>query len=238
MLRPSRPMIRPFRSSLGEIDHRDGRLDGMLGGASLDGVDDDVAGPHLGRLARLGLDALDHVGGVAPGVGLDLAEQQFLGLVGGQAGDALQFALLLGEQLLAPRRGGGGRLLPVAQRLLARLVLLVNLVGGGQAGDDLLFLLGDGLFDAGHLAASLLGEPVGLHHNLVGLLLGGEQRLLLLRFGLALGLADQPAGILIGPADRFGGNPLACGHPVEEDGKGRGNGNGGGKQRGKCSRHI
>jgi hypothetical protein len=99
-------MIRPFMSSLGQVDDRDRRFDGVVGGAALDGVGDDLRRALRGGLARLGLEALDQVGGVAPRVGLDLLEQQLARLVGGQARDALQLALPIGQQLLG--RGGGG----------------------------------------------------------------------------------------------------------------------------------
>ena len=92
-----------------QIDDRDGGLDGVLGGAALDGVGDDLLGADGGGLARLGLEPLDEVGGVAARVGFDLLEQQLARLVGGQAGDALQLALPLGDQLVGAELRGGGR---------------------------------------------------------------------------------------------------------------------------------
>ena len=92
MLRPSRPMMRPFMSSLGR--------------STTDTVVSIACSAALrwmasvticlarggGRFAGLGLETLDQVRGVAPGVGLDLPEQQVLGLVGRQARHPLQFA--------------------------------------------------------------------------------------------------------------------------------------------------
>ena len=54
----------------------------------------------LGRLARFGVEPLEQVRRVVPRLAFDLLEQQLLGFVGGQAGDALELVLLLGDQLL------------------------------------------------------------------------------------------------------------------------------------------
>ena len=82
----------------------------MLGGAALDGFGDVLLGLVGGGLARLRIEPLEQVGGVVPGVGLDLLEQQLLGFVRRQAGDALELVLLLGDQLLVLGRGGFGLL--------------------------------------------------------------------------------------------------------------------------------
>ena len=108
-----------------QVDDRDGGFDGVLGGAALDGVGDVLLGAVGGGLARLGVEPLDQVGGVVPRVGLDLLEQQLARLVGGQAGDALQLVLLVGDELLdcawrRPRRASRGR----ATACVARAQLL------------------------------------------------------------------------------------------------------------------
>jgi hypothetical protein len=82
----------------GQIDHRHGRLDGVFGGAALDGLRHDLPRPGARRLARLGLEPLDEVRGIAARVGLELLEQPLARLVGGQRGDTLEFALLVGHQ--------------------------------------------------------------------------------------------------------------------------------------------
>ena len=56
MLRPSRPMIRPFISSLGRWTTRDRVLGGVIGGDPLHGGDDDVARLLAGLVAGLALD--------------------------------------------------------------------------------------------------------------------------------------------------------------------------------------
>ena len=91
-----------------QIDDRDGGLDGVLGGAALDGLGDVCLRAIDGRLARLGVEALQQVRGVVPRVGFDLPDQQLLRFVGGQARDALELVLLLRDELLVAcgRRGG------------------------------------------------------------------------------------------------------------------------------------
>ena len=78
-----------------QIDDRDGRLDRVLGAAALDGFGDVLLGAVDRRLARFGVEPLQQVRRVVARVALDLLEQQLLGLVGGQAGDAFELVLLL-----------------------------------------------------------------------------------------------------------------------------------------------
>ena len=56
-----------------QVDHRYGGLDGVLGGAALNGVGDDLLRPHRGGFTRLCFQPLDEVCGVAPGVALRCA---------------------------------------------------------------------------------------------------------------------------------------------------------------------
>ena len=60
MLRPSRPMIRPFMSSDGKLDERDGRLGRMARGDPLEGVGDEVPRAALRLRLRLLLDRPHH----------------------------------------------------------------------------------------------------------------------------------------------------------------------------------
>lgn len=70
----------------------------MFGRAALDGLRHNLPCPGARRLARLGLEPLDEVRGIAARVGLELLEQPLARLVGGQRGDTLEFALLVGHQ--------------------------------------------------------------------------------------------------------------------------------------------
>ena len=86
-----------------QVDHRNRGLDGVVGGAALDRLCDDVLRLVGGCLARFVLQPLDQVGGIAPRVRFELSDKQVLCLVGGHAGDALELGLGLLGQLLATR---------------------------------------------------------------------------------------------------------------------------------------
>ena len=205
-----------------QIDDRHGRFDGVLGGAALDGLGDVVLGAVDGRFARLGVEPLQQVGGVVARLALDLLDQQLLGLVGGQAGDALELVLLLGDELLVlprprrPRPSRGRRRVrsrapssfssrsSVAWRSASDASRRVSVCSSG-----------------GGLLALLAGLALGLEQQLVRLFLGLEQRLLLAGLGVALGVLDEPGGLFLGAADRLGGDALAVGDPDGEHTAGR-----------------
>ncbi len=65
--------------------------------------------------------------------------------------------------------------------------------------------------------------PLGVHQDLVGFLLGFENRFLLAGFRIPLRVLDDAERLFFGPADGFSGNAPAVGDP---DGK-----NGGGHHR-------
>ena len=205
-----------------QIDDRDGRLDGVLGGAALDGLGDVLLGAVGGGLARFGVEALEQVRGVVPRVALDLLEQQLLGLVGGQAGDAFELVLLRARRAARtwPRRpppSSRARRPPCraprssfSSRSIARLALGRATPRGGQR-----------LLERGGLLALLARLPLGLDQQLVRLLLGLEQRFLLAGFGVALGVLDDAERLFFGAADGLGGDALAVGDPHGEHGAGR-----------------
>ena len=100
MLRPSRPMMRPLRSSLGRST-TDTVVSIACSAALRWMASVMILLRAVGRrLARFGVEPLDQVGGVVPRIAFDLLEQQLACLVGGQAGDPLELALLLGDELL------------------------------------------------------------------------------------------------------------------------------------------
>ncbi len=108
-----------------QVDDRDRGLDGVLGGAALNGFGDVLARFRGGLLARLGIEPLDEIGGIAPRVGLDVLQQQVFGLFGRQARQPFELVLLCGDQLLVFRGGRGGALLALGDRLRLRLQLLL-----------------------------------------------------------------------------------------------------------------
>ena len=94
MLRPSRPMIRPFISSLGSSTSRVVLSPGVLSRKPLHRHREDVPRPALGLVSRLALDLLQPQRGLMAGLLLDVRYQDLLCLRGAQARDPLQLAPL------------------------------------------------------------------------------------------------------------------------------------------------
>ena len=66
----------------------------------------------------------------------------------------------------------------------------------------------------------LARDALGFGAQLVRLFLGLEQRFLLAGLGVALGVLHDAQRLLFGAADGLGGDALAVGDPVGEDGGG------------------
>ena len=201
-----------------QIDHRHRRFDRVLGGAALDRFGDVVLGAVGRRFARFGVEALQQVRGVVARVAFDLLEQQLLGLVGGQAGDAFELVLLLRDEPLV--LGGGGRRRPFAlgQAALARRAAPSRAARRRSgARPAAMSRRRQRLLERRGGLADLRGLPLGLDQQLVGLLLGVEERFLLPAFGVALGVLERPQRLLFGAADGFGGDALAVRDPDGED---------------------
>ena len=212
-----------------QIDDRDGRFDGVFGAAALDRFGDVLLGAVDGRLARLGVEPLQQVGGVVPRVAFDLLDQQLLRFVGGQAGDALELVLLLGDEPLVfrrRRRASSSRARRAARSRLLELLLepIDRRLPLGQRR----LAAGQRLLERRRLLAVLPRLALGLHQDLVRLLLGVEQRFLLARLGVALGVLDDAERLFLGAADGFGGDALAVGHPDREHRRGGDDGHDGG----------
>ena len=168
-----------------------------------------------GRLARFGVEPLQQVGGIVPGVALDLLEQQLLGFVGGQAGDPLELVLLLRRRAVRIRGGRFGAF--SRSRALARGVqLFLEPLDAACRSASWRLAPRQRLFERLRLLALLPRLAFGLRQDLVRLLLGVEQRFLLARFGVALGVLDDAERLLLGAADGFGGDALAVGDPDGE----------------------
>ena len=80
---------------------------------------------------------------------------------------------------------------------------------------------GERLLEALGLLTVLARLPLGLDRDLVRLFLGVEQRFLLARLGVALGVPDDAQRLFFGAADGFGGDALAVGDPDGEHRGGR-----------------
>ena len=193
----------------------------MVGGAALDGQGDLLPGVGLRLLLVAGLDLLELQGLLVGDVVLQLLNEIPLGLLGGQAGYALQqlqLAVLQPVQLhLLPLQLGdpGGDVLLLALQVLQLAVQVLLL--GIQA---VLLTL--------DLIAAVLDLLVELPAGLEDLLLGLHGGLPLLALGGLDGVVDDPAGLLLGGADLpLGGGlaPLVAGHrPDGETEQSDGNG--------------
>ncbi len=204
-----------------EIDDRHGRLDRGVGGAALDGVGDDVLRAGGGGFAGFRLETLDEVGGVAPRVRFDLFQEQLARLVGGEARDALQLALAVGENLLAADGRGVGARLGVGGRGMARPQVALERLGGRQAVGECARLVGQALIEAGDL---LLARPrlrVGVRDEGVRAFARFEQRFLLEGFGFAARLLPHVGGVLFGAPDDLGREALAARDPPQDAGERR-----------------
>ena len=162
---------------VGQRHHGDRALGHLVGGVALDGRGDDVAGAPVGLGLGLGLDLADAARRVLLHLGLDLLQQEFLGLRLGEGRDPLQLLRLLLLQGL-----------DVRPKLLDLLLLRAD---GALAPFDALHLVVQVLFAL--LQAALLAlqlgaalAVLGLHGGPLaqGLVFGLQQHLALLGLGL------------------------------------------------------
>ena len=210
MLRPSRPMMRPFRSSLGRSTTE--TVVSIACSAALRWMASAMicCARTRGRLARLGLEPLDEVGGVAPRVGLDLLQRA----------------------ARAPRRRSGRR--PAAARAADRPPAARRAAAAAAAASALrasacsrarrscssAVAVASRSASARVLSASVCSRR-RISWRRCALLrsaLGGsrapfpcalERRFLAQRLGVALGLAQDALGLALRAADGLGGDPAA-----------------------------
>ena len=182
----------------GQIDHRHRGLDGVVGGQPLDGGGQDFLGLLARGLPRLLLQPHADELRLAAGLVFHLGEQLALGLLGGEAGDRLELAPLLLERGAEPALG-----LRVAALAVDQALVLVGVLG--QPALELLELAGDLFFLGEHPLLDRLDVPLApaglvlerrarLQHGFARLQLGRA----LARFGLALGVLDDPLGVALG----------------------------------------
>ena len=213
MLRPSRPMIRPFRSSLGRSTTD--TVVSIACSAALRWIACVMICLALAfapsrasassRLTRLAASRLASV--------FDLPKQDIFGFVRRQAGDPLKLTLVLRDELLVPREGGRCCLLSLGHGSLTGSQLRVHLSSGGLTCGDGLRVLGQLLLECRDLLAPVAHLVIGLQQQLMSLLFGGQQHFLVLGFGLALGIPQDPLSVLRGSADGLGDDSLADGDP-------------------------
>ena len=207
----------PLQIVARQIHDRHRGLRGVLGGAALDGLGDVLARLRSRLLARLCVEALHQIRGVAPRVGFDVLQQEVFGFFGRQPRQALELVLLRGDELLVfRRRRRTCCFLTFGDGLRLRLQLLLLALGGRHLVAEGRFPAPQLLFGVRQLLGLFAGDPLGLGAHLVRFFLGLEQRLLLAGFGVALGVLHDAQRLLFRAADGLGGDALAIGDPVGE----------------------
>ena len=196
MFRPSRPMIRPFISSLGRS------TTDTAASATYSEAIRQMARPMI-CLARSSpvscgdvLDALDHRGGVQLCLLLQRLHQLGLGLLRRQAGHHFQFPLRLGDHLGPVRFLLAHRLIPAAQLLFPAGQLAFAPVHDLQLPIQNLLPLIQSFLDVLDLLPSRPRLLLELRPGLQRLALDLELRLLAIRLDLPLRLADDPLRLL------------------------------------------
>src|SRR5262249_11487386 len=142
-----------------------------------------------------------------------LFDEQLLRLLGGQARDTLQLALLRDDELLELRRRGGGRLLLVGDRAVARGAILLEALGVTLPLPELGVAREGRLLRGGRPVALLARLPCGLHEVLVRLLLRLEERLFFPGFRVAFRVLDDAERLFFGAPDRLRRDAFAVGDP-------------------------
>ncbi len=198
MFRPSRPMMRPFISSLGsatddtEISEVCSEAIRCTASATI------FCASRSAFFFALLADLAQPIGRVCFGLALQSRDQLDLGLGCGHSGERLQSAPLVGDELLQFLLAPLDRLLLATEVAGAPAEFAVTLVEEV----DLLLELVLALVDAPFLALDLFAPVPRLDlpglAELDQLFLPGEHRALAQRLGLALGVADDALGQLLG----------------------------------------
>jgi hypothetical protein len=100
----------------------------------------------------------------------------------------------------------------------SRAQVLIELVAGRNPLGQGARLVAQRLFERADLLTSIAGQVFGRRDDLVGFFLGLEQRFLLPGFRVALGVAHDSGGLLLGASDGFGGDAPAVREPIGENG--------------------
>src|SRR5580765_6381111 len=185
MLRPSRPMIRPFMSSLGRSTTV--TVVSMVWSAALRWIAC-VTMPRARSAACSRASASMRLARVAAS---PLARDERIGL----------------------RRALRGRVLARGDGVLAAAERLVSLVERLRLLEQRRLALHEQLLHPRDLLAMVARELLGLDAQLVRALAGLDERFLAPGVRVPLGVAHDPRGLLFGLADRLGGDALAVGNP-------------------------
>ena len=178
----------------GNVDGGDGDLAGLIGGATLDGGRDDLAGGLVGLVADAHLGLAQDLRLLADGLGADAGEQFVMGIVLGEAGDALELGSLAGGEVVQIALALVELALEARELMLALVERLVAMVEG-------LLALHDAVLERLELLLALLLLSLGRGLEGDDLLLRGEHRLLASGLGIARGLGGDALGGPVGLVD-------------------------------------
>ena len=179
---------------VGQRHHRDCGLGNLIGSHPLNGVRNHIAGTLIGFALELGLKFRQLNGLFVLQLGAEAVEQVFLGLILGEAGQALQQLILAFFQCLNIRDAGIGVLVLLAEGLFLLFIVLDFAV------QSLFLLLQTALLPL-HIGAALLELLFGLVAQTVDLVLGLEDRLFFGGLRLGMGLPDNALGFGLCGAD-------------------------------------
>ena len=175
---------------IGQGNHADGNLSHMVRGTALDGSGHDLTGTLVGLVLGTGLDLLDLHGGFVSDLRLHLPDQIFLGLLGCEAGNALQHLGLAAldelDLILFSEEGF----------VLLGQSLLLFLDGIGLA-VDVLFLLLQTAFLLLQVRSALLNFLLVFRTVSQDLFLRLQQSLALLALGAFDRLVDDAPGLIL-----------------------------------------
>ena len=201
MLRPSRPMMRPFMSSLGRSTTD--TVVSMACSAALRWIASVMI--CLARAAAISRASVSsRLTRCAASRRASLSTWRMSRSLASSAvspRQPLQFALLIIGQALVASCGFVGGLRAQRHRLVARAqVLLVAIDSSGSIG-DCTRLVGERLLEARQLLAPLARLPLDVDQHLVGALLARQDGLFQPRLRFALGVAADALGLFLGAAD-------------------------------------
>ena len=179
---------------VGQRDHGDGGLGGVIGGAALDGGSDDLTALFLGLVLQLRLDLLDLHGGLVANLVLDAVQQEILCLILCQTGNLFQFGQLLLLELIGLRLGLGDLLKPLGKLLFLAFKGFGLLVQSG-------FLLFQTALLLTQLGAALFDFLVVFCARFMDFVLGFQKHFLLTVFTGTDGFVDQAGSLCLGRAD-------------------------------------
>ncbi len=221
MLRPSRPMMRPFISSLGQLDDRNRGLRDVVRGQTLHGETHEPLRLAIALFARLVLDPFHQMRGVHARFVFEPTGELVLGLLRRQPRDLLESSALLAEQAVDLDLLAADLLLAGGEAAISGQELLVALIELTQPLVEAVFLLGEAALQVLELAAARSGCGFEFRAGLEELFLGGELTLFELGFAVPPRLFAHARGFALGFGETFFASMANPRPAVDQDGGGK-----------------